>query len=61
VPDDRLELDAAAAPVEARLPGGYSGYVQSVGWFFPGQGCWEITGQTTHSSLAVVVQAVKSP
>jgi hypothetical protein len=36
-------------------------YVQSVGWHFPGPGCWEITGETADSTLTFVVQVVEVP
>jgi hypothetical protein len=49
-------------PFEAYLPEGYgdSG-VQSVGWHFPTEGCWEITGKVGDSTLTFTELVLKSP
>jgi hypothetical protein len=54
-------LDTDSPPFTATLPPDYMDYVQSVGWHFPGPGCWEITGETADSTLTFVVQVVEAP
>jgi hypothetical protein len=44
-------LDGAAAPLSARIPGGYLSGFQVTGLYFPAAGCWEITARAGKSKL----------
>jgi hypothetical protein len=47
-------LDAAARPLQATIPDGYSGGFQASGLMFPTAGCWEVTATAGRSSLTFV-------
>ena len=48
-------LDAPAPPLTSDAPNGYGNIgFQASGVTFPGEGCWQITGKTAHTSLTFV-------
>ena len=55
-------LDAAAPPLRAVIPRGYSpGGFQATGLTFPTTGCWRVTGAVGHARLSFTVRVTKSP
>lgn len=53
-------LDAPAPPLRVRIPEGYgdSGF-QSTGYYFPTEGCWEVTGSVGSDELTIVTVVAK--
>ena len=49
-------LDAAAPPLEARIPCCYTSGFQIVALFFPTEGCWEVSANAGSSRLRFVTQ-----
>jgi hypothetical protein len=55
-------LDAAASPLIADIPKGYSaGGWQATGLTYPTTGCWRVTGAVGHARLSFTVRVTKSP
>jgi hypothetical protein len=54
-------LDAAAPPLKARIPSGYSdtGF-QATALIFPTEGCWEITGRVGDTTLTFVNRVIRA-
>jgi hypothetical protein len=53
-------LDAAAPPLRAHIPNGYSAGFQATGLTFPTTGCWRVTGRYGRASLTFTVLVTKS-
>jgi hypothetical protein len=48
-------LGAPAPPLKSTVPSGYGDIgFQASGVTFPGEGCWQVTGKTAHTSLTFV-------
>ena len=57
---DGRRLDAAAAPLRARIPAGYGDIgFQATGLIFPTPGCWEVSGHIGNASITFTTRVVK--
>jgi hypothetical protein len=53
-------LDAAAPPLRAHVPDGYSAGFQATGLIFPTTGCWRVVGRYGRASLTFTMLVTKS-